>query len=95
MDTKFKACSGNMLRIEPVQATFNGHTIQRGVGEVDISILVKGASHVHVRQAMLDAAGVKYGDLQEKVDKGEIDYVLLALPPNTDMVAGAYAFQNY
>ena len=44
---------------------------------------------------MLDAAQIKHDDLQDKVEKGEIDYVLLVISPATDMgSATAYAFVN-
>ena len=95
LKSQYAACSHDKLKFEPVSATFNGNNIAAGVGEVSLSINVNGVNNSVVRQAMLDAADAKYGSLGAKVSNGEIDYVMLCIPPGTSGGWIAYAYINY
>ena len=95
LKSQYAACSFGKLKFEPVSATFNGNNIAAGVGEVSLSINVNGIDNGVVRQAMLEAADAKYGSLATKVSNGEIDYVMLCIPPGTSGGWIAYAYINY
>ena len=94
LKSQFAACSYNDLTFEPVSDAFNEYNIVNGIGEVAISTNVNGVDNSVIRDAMIAAANTKYGDLQTKVMNGEIDYVMLCLPPGTSGSWISYAYMN-
>ena len=72
----------------------NGENIVAGVGEVTLNSNIGGIDRNVVKQAMLDAADEKYGDLSTKVPNGELDYVMICIPPGTSGSWVAYAYVN-
>jgi len=93
LKSQYAACSYDSLLFEPVSGNMNGETITAGVGEVTLSIDVTGKDKNVVKQAMLDAAAEKYGNLSSKVNSGELDHVMLCIPPGTGGWV-AYAYVN-
>merc|ERR1711983_106752 len=74
--------------------TWNGMTITGGVGEVSLSSNVNGIENGVIRQNMITAANQKYGSLSSKISNGEIDHVVLCIPPGTSGSWIAYAYIN-
>lgn len=94
LKSQFKACSYDALQFEPVIANFNGHDIAAGVGEVSLSTSTNGQDRYDAMNAMINAANAKYGSLSTKISNGELDYVMLCVPPNTAGSWVAYAYIN-
>jgi len=95
LKSQFAACSYNKLLFEPVIDTFGDYSITNGVGEVNIGTNVNGIADGVIRDAMLAAADEKYGNLNSLVNNGDIDHVMLCLPPGTSGNWLAYAYINF
>merc|ERR1711862_342871 len=82
LKSQYSECSYDQLNFEPVpDTTWNGNTITGGVGEVALSSNVNGIDNSAIRQNMITAANQKYGSLSSKISNGEIDHVILCIPP--------------
>ena len=92
--SQYAACSYDELLFEPFTGDMNGEYIVAGVGEVTLNSNIGGIDRNVVKQAMLDAADEKYGDLSTKVTNGELDYVMICIPPGTSGSWVAYAYVN-
>ena len=87
--SQFAACSYKKLDFMPYSgATSTGAYIDNGVAEVNLTDTINGTSSEVIMSAMLEAATMKYGDLQE------IDHIMLCLPPGTSGNWIAYAYIN-
>ena len=83
LKSQYAACSYDQLQFEAVSGPWNGHDIKAGVGEVMLDLSVTGSEQSVVREAMLEAANEKYGKLRKRVKSGDLDHVMLCLPPGT------------
>lgn len=73
---QYEACSHGQLIMEPIKSKWNGHSIYAGVGEVELKMKVKRADKRKIQQAMMEAANEKYGNLPQKVNSGELDFIM-------------------